>query len=121
MSRLSQSQHHPPPALIPLPFPEPALGCMQVCVECVGYLLEELRDPETLEAMRKDVENADIFIGSLIFIQVRRWDGRSDCVVWCGVVWCRRMWAWAAQFESRGEATYIPPCMEDMPAASTDD
>lgn len=43
----------------------------QVCVECVGYLLEELRNPETLEEMRKDVESADIFIGSLIFIQVR--------------------------------------------------
>lgn len=43
---------------------------LQVCVECVGYLLEELRNPETLEEMRKDVESADIFIGSLIFIQV---------------------------------------------------
>lgn len=42
---------------------------LQVCVECVGYLLEELRNPETLEQMRKDVEDADIFIGSLIFIQ----------------------------------------------------
>lgn len=40
-----------------------------VCVECVGYLLEELRNPETLEDMRKDVADADIFIGSLIFIQ----------------------------------------------------
>ena len=40
-------------------------------MECVGYLLEELRNPETLEQMRKDVEEADIFIGSLIFIQVR--------------------------------------------------
>lgn len=37
----------------------------------MGYLLEELRNPETLEEMRKDVESADIFIGSLIFIQVR--------------------------------------------------
>eukprot|EP00952_Eustigmatos_sp_NYUAD-ZCMA_P011896 48062-Eustigmatos_ZCMA.PRE.1 len=41
----------------------------QVCVECVGYLLEELRSPETLEQLRKDVDDADIFIGSLIFIQ----------------------------------------------------
>ena len=40
-----------------------------VCVECVGYLLEELRNPETLEALRKDVEEANIFIGSLIFVQ----------------------------------------------------
>jgi magnesium chelatase subunit H len=38
-------------------------------VECVGYLLEELRNPETLEAFRADVGSADIFIGSLIFIQ----------------------------------------------------
>lgn len=41
----------------------------QVCVECVGYLLEELRNPETLEQFRADVGDADIFIGSLIFIQ----------------------------------------------------
>jgi len=40
-----------------------------VCVECVGYLLEELRNPETLEALRKDVSEANIFIGSLIFVQ----------------------------------------------------
>lgn len=40
-----------------------------MCVECVGYLLEELRNPETLEAFRADVGSADIFIGSLIFIQ----------------------------------------------------
>ena len=49
----------------------PPLSRRQVCVECVGYLLEELRNPETLEEMRKDVESANIFIGSLIFIQVR--------------------------------------------------
>ena len=40
-----------------------------VCVEAVGYLLEELRNPETLEAFRKDVESANMFIGSLIFVQ----------------------------------------------------
>lgn len=40
-----------------------------MCVECVGYLLEELRNPETLEQFRADVGSADIFIGSLIFIQ----------------------------------------------------
>ena len=40
-----------------------------VCVEAVGYLLEELRNPETLEAFRKDVETANMFIGSLIFVQ----------------------------------------------------
>ncbi|CAM9714191.1 unnamed protein product [Discosporangium mesarthrocarpum] len=41
-----------------------------VCVECVGYLLEELRDDANLEAFRKDVESSNIFIGSLIFVQV---------------------------------------------------
>ncbi|CAM9800850.1 unnamed protein product [Choristocarpus tenellus] len=41
-----------------------------VCVECVGYLLEELRDDGNLEAFRKDVESSNIFIGSLIFVQV---------------------------------------------------
>jgi magnesium chelatase subunit H len=38
-------------------------------VEAVGYLLEELRNPATLEAFRKDVESANMFIGSLIFVQ----------------------------------------------------
>ncbi len=38
-------------------------------MESVGYLLEELRNPETLEAFRKDVESANMFIGSLIFVQ----------------------------------------------------
>jgi len=40
-----------------------------VCVECVGYLLEELRNPENLEKFKKDVGEANIFIGSLIFVQ----------------------------------------------------
>ena len=40
-----------------------------MCVEAVGYLLEELRNPETLEAFKRDVESANIFIGSLIFVQ----------------------------------------------------
>ena len=46
--------------------------CLQdnVCVEAVGYLLEELRNPETLKAFKADVESANIFIGSLIFVQV---------------------------------------------------
>ena len=57
--------HYHPPLFLRLPSPR-----LQVCVECVGYLLEELRNPETLEEMRKDVETANIFIGSLIFIQV---------------------------------------------------
>jgi len=40
-----------------------------VCVECVGYVLEELRNPETLAAFQQDVQNSNIFIGSLIFVQ----------------------------------------------------
>jgi len=40
-----------------------------VAVECVGYVLEELRDPETLAAFKADVEDSNIFIGSLIFVQ----------------------------------------------------
>jgi len=40
-----------------------------VCVESVGYLLEELRNPETLQAFKRDVETANVFIGSLIFVQ----------------------------------------------------
>lgn len=40
-----------------------------VCVEIVGYLLEELRDPSNLAAFSKDMADANIFIGSLIFIE----------------------------------------------------
>jgi Domain of unknown function (DUF3479) len=40
-----------------------------VAVEAVGYLLEELRNPATLEAFKADVASANIFIGSLIFVQ----------------------------------------------------
>ena len=40
-----------------------------VAVEAVGYLLEELRNPENLEAFKRDVADANIFIGSLIFVQ----------------------------------------------------
>ena len=40
-----------------------------VCVEVVGYLLEELRDPSNYAAFTKDMEDANIFIGSLIFIE----------------------------------------------------
>ena len=42
-----------------------------VCVECVGYLLEELRNPETLKEFEKDISEANIFIGSLIFLQTK--------------------------------------------------
>lgn len=41
----------------------------KVAVECSGYLLEELRDPANYEAFKKEVAEADIFIGSLIFVQ----------------------------------------------------
>ena len=40
-----------------------------VAIEAVGYLLEELRNPATLEKFREDVASANIFIGSLIFVQ----------------------------------------------------
>ena len=41
----------------------------KVCFEIVGYLLEELRDKNNFEAFKNDVSNANIFIGSLIFIE----------------------------------------------------
>src|SRR6476646_9254579 len=40
-----------------------------VAIEISGYLLEELRSPENLEAFEQDVANANIFIASLIFIE----------------------------------------------------
>ena len=42
---------------------------LQVCVECVGYLLEELRDAKNYAAFQADMRDANIFIGSLIFIE----------------------------------------------------
>ena len=42
---------------------------VQVCVEVVGYLLEELRDAKNCALFQKDMQNANIFIGSLIFIE----------------------------------------------------
>ena len=44
-------------------------GSDNMAVECVGYLLEELRSDETLAQFKADVEDANIFIGSLIFVQ----------------------------------------------------
>eukprot|EP00798_Chlamydomonas_sp_ICE-L_P011386 gene11386-12086_t len=41
----------------------------KVCFEIVGYLLEELRDADNLNAFKKDLETANVFIGSLIFIE----------------------------------------------------
>lgn len=40
-----------------------------VCFEIVGYLLEELRDKDNFAAFKADMETANIFIGSLIFIE----------------------------------------------------
>lgn len=40
-----------------------------ISVEVSGYLLEELRDPENYEMLKKDLSEANIFIGSLIFVQ----------------------------------------------------
>lgn len=40
-----------------------------MCIEVVGYLLEELRDNKNYEQFQKDVADANIFIGSLIFIE----------------------------------------------------
>ena len=44
-------------------------GSDNMAVECVGYLLEELRDDDAFEQFKKDVADANVFIGSLIFIQ----------------------------------------------------
>lgn len=44
-------------------------GKENVVVEAVGYLLEELRSPAILEQFKADVADANIFIGSLIFVQ----------------------------------------------------
>lgn len=40
-----------------------------LAIEISGYILEELRSPENYEAFQQDVANANIFIGSLIFIE----------------------------------------------------
>lgn len=40
-----------------------------ISMEVSGYLLEELRDPANYEMMKQDLESANIFIGSLIFVQ----------------------------------------------------
>ena len=40
-----------------------------LAVEVVGYLLEELRDEGNFAAFKADIADANIFIGSLIFVQ----------------------------------------------------
>ena len=44
-------------------------GSENMAVECVGYLLEELRNDDAFEQFKKDVSEANMFIGSLIFVQ----------------------------------------------------
>ena len=44
-------------------------GSDNMAVECVGYLLEELRNDDAYEQFKKDVAEANVFIGSLIFVQ----------------------------------------------------
>ncbi|MEM9137358.1 MAG: cobaltochelatase subunit CobN, partial [Cyanobacteria bacterium P01_F01_bin.42] len=41
----------------------------KLAVQISGYLIEELRDPVNYEAFRKDIAEANIFIGSLIFVE----------------------------------------------------
>ena len=38
-------------------------------IELNGYLIEELRDTNNYESFKKDIENADLFVASLIFIE----------------------------------------------------
>ncbi|CAJ1405428.1 unnamed protein product [Effrenium voratum] len=40
-----------------------------VCMECVGYLLEEIRSEASEAELAKDMQDANIFICSLIFVQ----------------------------------------------------
>ncbi|MEA5502614.1 magnesium chelatase subunit H [Halotia wernerae UHCC 0503] len=40
-----------------------------LAIEISGYLIEELRDPENYEEFKRDMESANIFIASLIFIE----------------------------------------------------
>jgi len=44
-------------------------GSKNMAVECVGYLLEELRNEDAFEQFKADMEDANVFIGSLIFVQ----------------------------------------------------
>ena len=44
-------------------------GSDNMAVECVGYLSEELRNDAAYEQFQKDMLEANIFVGSLIFVQ----------------------------------------------------
>lgn len=41
----------------------------KIAIEISGYLLEELRDPENYAGLQKEMETANVFIASLIFIE----------------------------------------------------
>ena len=41
----------------------------QIAVEISGYLIEELRNEDNYEAFKQDIAEANIFIGSLIFVE----------------------------------------------------
>ncbi|MEM8808960.1 MAG: cobaltochelatase subunit CobN, partial [Cyanobacteria bacterium P01_G01_bin.38] len=41
----------------------------QIAVEISGYLIEELRSEENYEAFKQDISEANVFIGSLIFVE----------------------------------------------------
>jgi magnesium chelatase subunit H len=41
----------------------------KVAIEISGYLLEELRDPENYAGLQREIQTANIFIASLIFIE----------------------------------------------------
>ncbi|PHJ56651.1 magnesium chelatase [Nostoc linckia z18] len=41
----------------------------ELAIEISGYLIEELRDPENYKEFQRDMESANIFIASLIFIE----------------------------------------------------
>jgi len=44
-------------------------GSDNMAVECVGYLLEELRNEDAFEQFKEDMSDANVFVGSLIFVQ----------------------------------------------------
>ena len=68
-------------------------GTLQVCFEMVGYLLEELRDGANFATFKRDVADANIFIGSLIFIEeladkVRALAAVASCPARCRCCCC---------------------------------
>jgi len=44
-------------------------GSDNMAVECVGYLLEELRNDDAFAQFQEDMKDANVFVGSLIFVQ----------------------------------------------------